>query len=596
VAFKESMIPSSTIDEIRNKADILTIIGEYVALKKRGKNYLGLCPFHSEKTPSFTVSPDKQIFHCFGCGEGGNIFSFIMKLENVSFAESVAMMGERVGIQVKDTGIKTGAPQDKERFFMIMELSQKYYHDTLDSEQGQGAKEYINKRGLSDEAVAAFALGYATSSWSGLFDHLFKKGVSKEDMLKLGLIIERNDKSGYYDRFRSRLMFPIFNIRGKVIGFSGRILTAATPDDAKYINSPDSPIYNKGYSLFGIYQTKDEIRHLKTAVIVEGNADLLSCWQSGVKNVVAPLGTALTSSQAKLISRFATKAVLAFDADNAGINAAAKGVDTLKDEGLSVYVANYEGGKDPDEAIKAKGAESFKKSIDEPTAWMEFMVMHAISKHDLKEIEARAKAAKEAAFIIGQEKDELIRKGYIRLVADKLGFASEEIASEVKRQQAVMASTPNDKKSVMEKPISKLEKAESTLIKIAIDDGETLKMLKENLSWQDFSSDNNKIIAEKLMSANVDDGVISHFLLENINDEEIKKYLSSIVVSELPAGDVKKTAHDCMNTIKAHHLKQKMEEIRGRIIAAEREGRTENVPGLHKEFQEMNEAYRSLSV
>lgn len=596
MALKSNMIPNTTIDEIRSKTDILTVIGEYVALKKRGKNYLGLCPFHSEKTPSFTVSPDKQIFHCFGCGEGGNIFSFIMKMENIGFTESVALMGERVGIHVKDTGTKTGAPLDKEKYFTIMGLAQKYYEDTLNSSVGLPAQEYLKKRGLLNDTVHAFGLGYAPDLWSDLSDHLFKKGVSNDDMQKLGLIIERNDKSGTYDRFRGRLMFPIYNIHGKVIGFSGRILTTATQDDAKYINSPDSPIYNKGLSLFGLFQTKDEIRHTKTAVIVEGNADLLSCWQSGVKNVVAPLGTALTSSQAKLISRFATKAVLAFDADSAGITAAAKGVDTLKDEGLSVYVANYEGGKDPDEAIKANGADFFKKSIDAPTPWMEFKVTHAISKHDLKEIEARAKAAKETAFIIAQEKDELIRKGYIRLVAERLGFASEEIASEVKRQQNVMSSTPNDKRNVMEKPGSKVEKAEGTLIKIAIDNGDTLKMLRENLTWQEFSSDNNRVIAEMLLSAQVEGDTISHFLLENIPDEAIKKYLSSIVVSELPAGDIKKTARDCMNTIKAHHLKQKMEEIRGRIIAAEQEGRPENVPGLHKEFQEMNEAYRSLSV
>ena len=402
------MIPNATIDEIRNKTDILKVVEEYVPMKKRGKNYLGLCPFHSEKTPSFTVSTDKQIFHCFGCGEGGNVFAFLMKAENISFAEAVSMLGDRIGIAVRDSGARPGGSADREKYFTIMEMAQRFFVEQLAAPQSDPARAYIEKRGLNAATVAAFGLGFAPDSWTALQDYLYKKGVSQADMLKLGLVIERNDKSGYYDRFRGRLMFPVYNLRGNVLGFSGRILTSES--EAKYVNSPDSPIYNKGYSLFGIYQTKDEIKKSKRAVLVEGNVDLLSCWQYGIRNVVAPLGTALTENQAKTIRRFAEKVILAFDADNAGAAATLRSVEILKEADLVVNVAAYEGGKDPDESLKAKGAEAFRKSLDSAMPWIEYRILKAVSGHDLKEVEGRAKAAKEAAFIIGQEKDELIRQ------------------------------------------------------------------------------------------------------------------------------------------------------------------------------------------
>ena len=429
------MIPSTTIDEIRNRSDILQIVGEYVPLKKRGKNYLGLCPFHSEKTASFTVSPDKQIFHCFGCNEGGNIFNFLMKIENVSFAESVELLGERLGIKVQNTGTSPAIQSDKEKYFGIMELAQRFYSENLEGTESGLAKEYLNKRGLTDASVKAFDLGYSLNKWDSLLNFLFKKGVAQKDMEKLGLIIERTDKSGFYDRFRGRLMFPIYNLRGRVIGFGGRIIPSGTSTDeeAKYINSPDSPIYNKGYSLYGINVTKDDIKKTRTAVLVEGNVDLITCWQSGIKNAICPLGTALTSNQAKILIRFADSVILAFDRDNAGNSATARSVDILKDEGLNVKVSRYEGGKDPDEALKAKGADIFVRSLNEAIPWMEYMILNSLSKHDLSQIESRAKAIKEVALIIAQEKEDLVQKEYIKLVANKLGFGIDEITSEVKR-------------------------------------------------------------------------------------------------------------------------------------------------------------------
>lgn len=593
------MIPSSTIDDIRNKADILQIVGEYVPLKKRGKNHIGLCPFHSEKTPSFTVSPDKQIFHCFGCNEGGNVFSFLMKIENVSFSEAVELLGERLGIKVQKTAASPALQGDKERYAGIMALGQRFYRETLEGGEGDIAREYLNKRGLSEAAVKAFDLGYSPSKWDSLLNFLFKKGVAQKDMEKLGLIIERTDKSGHYDRFRGRLMFPICDLRGRVIGFGGRIIPtgAASGEEAKYINSPDSPIYNKGYSLYGISVTKDEIKKARTAVLVEGNVDLIACWQAGIRNVVCPLGTALTQNQAKIIRRFADNAILAFDRDSAGAAATARSVEILKDEGLNVKVSRFEGGKDPDEAIKANGADGFIRSLNEAVPWMEYMVLNTLSKHNLGEIEGRAKAAGEAASIIAQEKDELTQGEYIKLAAGKLGFSVDEMASEVKRRgfYAKKGGEMSLKRSV-EKPSSKTEKAEECLIKLSVGSGEIMDMLKRSISWQEFTGKNTRMIAELLQTADIDPKDLAHFMLENLPDEDSKKMFSRIMVSDYPASDIEKVAHDCVNTIKAFHLKSKMEDLRGEIMAAEKEGKLESVSMFHKEFKELNDAYRSLSI
>jgi len=590
------MILSSTIEEIRNKADILQIVSEYVPMKKRGKNYIGLCPFHSEKTPSFTVSPEKQIFHCFGCNEGGNVFAFLMKAENMSFAEAVELLGEKVGIAVKKSGQPATAQSEKDRYFEIMELAQRFYRECLESAEGGSARKYLEKRGIPADIAASFALGYSPDKWDCLLNFLFKKGVAQKDMEKLGLIIERSDKSGFYDRFRGRLMFPIYNIRGKIIAFGGRIISGN--EEAKYINSPDSPIYNKGYSLYGINLTKDEIKKTRTAVLVEGNFDLITCYQFGIKNVTAPMGTALTVNQAKALHRFADKVILAFDSDSAGNLATGRSVDIFRDEGLDVYAANYEGGKDPDEALRAKGAESFTASLKEALPWAQYKIITAIKRHNLKEIEGRAKAAKEAAFIISQEKEELLRKGYIKMVAEKLGYTHEEISSEVKRLGFYMKKGPDSllKRSI-EKPALKIEKAEECLIKLSIGNKEVLETFKSSISWQEFTGSLTRTIAELLQSVDIDTAEnLTHFMMENMPDEESRKLLSKIMVNDYPESTPLEVAGDCIKTIKAHHLKSKMEHLRGEIIAAEKEGKLENVSALHREFRDLNDAYRSLSA
>ncbi|MFC1767077.1 DNA primase [Candidatus Margulisiibacteriota bacterium] len=592
---QDNMILNSSIDEIRSKTDIVKVISEYVSLKKRGKNYLGLCPFHSEKTPSFTVSPEKGICHCFGCGEGGNVFAFLMKIENISFAESVEMLGEKLGIAVKKN-IDTGKTALKDKYMEIMDLALKFYKKKLD-EEGQAALDYLKKRGISKETADRFMLGYAPARWEALYEFLFKKGVSQKDMLTVGLTMERKDGTGYYDRFRNRLLFPIFNMRSKAIGFSGR--TLSSEEGAKYINSPDSPIYNKGYTLYGINLAKDAIKKEEFAIMVEGNVDLLTCHQSGIRNAVAPLGTAFTSHQAKMLNRFTKNVIIVFDKDSAGSAATARSAHILRENDISVFIASLSGGKDPDEAIRKSGTEAFIEDLKNAKPWMEYYIEMILQKHNMKLVEEKTKAVKELAKVLAAEKDPLTQEEYIKLISKKTHMDPATIESEVKRQGFYLSkpsSGSSTSKRTVEKPSSKMLKAEETLIRLAMDDTSLLEKFKELINWKEFILPSHRLVAEMLQTIDMGSSkeALSHSIIENLPGDEEKKLLTRILVQEIPSGNREKMLEDCANTIKAHHLRSKLEGLRVEIGNAEKINDFEKVTELHKQFNEFSRLYREL--
>ena len=319
-------IPPEKIEEIRSSNDIVDVISQHVRLKKRGKNYVGLCPFHQEKTPSFTVSAEKQVYHCFGCGKGGNVFTFVMEIEKVSFTEAVRSLAEKVGITIRVTEADQQQESESEALYNVCRLAGLFFYNNLTkTEEGKVALEYFHGRGFSDETIRTFGLGYSLNSWDGLLSHAKAEGISREDLLKAGLIRTREDGSDY-DYFRSRAMFPIFSTSGRVLGFGARKLREDDPL-GKYINSPETPIYNKSRVLFGLFHSKDAIRSEEHALMVEGYADLISLFQNGIQNVVASSGTALTEEQVQLISRYTKKLTLVYDADSAGSSATLRGMD-----------------------------------------------------------------------------------------------------------------------------------------------------------------------------------------------------------------------------------------------------------------------------
>ena len=574
------MIPKETIEEIRKKADIVKVVSEYVQLRKRGKNYLGLCPFHSEKTPSFTVSEEKQIFHCFGCNEGGNAFSFIMKIENISFVEAAEDLGAKLDINVPKSTNYELSKGDKDKLFQVTLMAGQYFQTCLNGNDGEIARKYLNQRNITDKTRELFYLGVAPIGWDNLFKHLIARGVSPALIEKSGLILAREGGGGYYDRFRNRLIFPIVDQRDRLVAFGGRSLGDEEP---KYLNSSDTQIYHKGETLFGLNLTKDNIKKHKTAIMVEGYFDLITPFKNGVQNIVATLGTALTISQCKLLARYADTIVLAFDADAAGGVAAERSIELLRDQGLKVKVAQLISGKDPDEAIQKSGPAGFSKCIESALPFLEFRIKRILARYNLAEIEARAKALQEIATILGQESDPYIQKEYAKLAASWLKTDADTILATIKRSQHYSYGGRNSLQRMTEKPGSRIEEAEINLIALAAQSKEALETLKQRMSVEDFKlAPVQAIVALIFASDFKDDDSPLHFLLDNLEDEEARRFLSRNIMDK-PLGDTEnkeKILNDCLMVLNNERQKHKVAGLKLAINQAEKSGQSKEVAKL----------------
>ncbi len=394
------IIPQNIIDQVRQSSDIVQVIGEFIRLKKRGRNFLALCPFHVEKTPSFSVSPDKQIYHCFGCGQGGNVFTFLMQHENMSFVEAVKHLADKAGIRVPEKRVDKGYKEELDRLYYAHQLALEYYRQVLKSARykNQIIKYLRESRRLTEKSIEFFQLGLSGEEWDGFLNHALKKGLFPKDLAKAGLVTYSERKDSYYDRFRQRLMIPIFNLSGKPIAFGGRTLKKG--ESAKYINSPETPLYSKSNVLYGLNFSRQVIREKNEVIIVEGYFDLISLYQAGIKNVVASSGTAFTEQQARLLIRFADMAYLFFDSDSAGQAAAMRSVDALYDVGMEVMVMIPPEGEDPDSIAVKHGAEGIEEIKDQALRYLEFRV---------KDIDPRKKGIIEKEKLI-KELAELGRK------------------------------------------------------------------------------------------------------------------------------------------------------------------------------------------
>jgi DNA primase len=438
-------IPEDKISEIKHAADIVDIVSEAVLLKKAGKNFIGLCPFHTEKTPSFTVSPDKQIFYCFGCGSGGNVFSFLMKQEGLSFPETARRLAKRYGI---DLPIKPLSPNQKKKIsereglFDINRRAMNFFHQTLCRKTaGQAARSYLGHRGISQKTIDDFKLGYAPDGWDRLLNYFSSQRVSPSLMEKSGLILPRKNKNGYYDRFRNRIMFPIMDANMLVIGFGGRVLDDSLP---KYLNSPETPVYNKGRSLYGIQQAKEKCRATGTVFIVEGYLDLLALYQHGIENSVATLGTALTSDHVRLLTRYAGRMVLVYDSDEAGIRSAQRCIgtfwkehvdfrrqDVFSEEKADTHILVLPAGHDPDSYVFEHGPEAFLKAASKSPGIITFLMNRAVDKHGLS-TEGKIRIISELQQSLAAINDRVAQALYIKQLAERIGIAETAILERIR--------------------------------------------------------------------------------------------------------------------------------------------------------------------
>ena len=554
------MIPEDIINEIKYRNDIETAISQYVNLKRRGKNLVGLCPFHSEKTPSFTVYPENGSFYCFGCGVGGDVFTFTGLIENLDYMESIKLLAERSGISLPQDGYDDSMQRLKKKIYDINRDTARFFHSFLMSPGGKWALDYLTGRGLTVKTIKHFGLGAAPDSWDALIHHLKEKGYTESDMLAAN-VIGKSSRGGIYDRFRKRVMFPIINIRGNIVAFSGRAMPGEDKQGGKYVNTSDTPVYKKSENLFGINFAKSVCS--ERVILVEGNMDVISLHQAGFENTVAPLGTAFTTEQANLLSRYTKEIVLMLDADAAGQKAVRRASGLLENTGLSVRVVVVPDGKDPDEYIKKNGKERFAALLEGAVSDMEYKLLTAAKDIDLNSEDGRLKYLAAAAEIIAATDDIMTRDIYIGRLSEKYGVSRTALTTRVNELRK-RNSRQKQKKEISDIIRPKFTKddinperrksvkgtaAEETLIAVLLKNPDFYKIALDKLPPEKMLTSLNRRIYETIISVLEHGGSldISAFA-EKLLPAEIG-YLVSLQNSEKAGKNPEIVLKDCIGVI-----------------------------------------------
>jgi DNA primase len=440
------LVPPHVLEQIRSANDIVDVIGSYLPLKRAGANFRALCPFHREKTPSFNVNPHHQIFKCFGCGKGGDVFTFVREYENIEFMDAVRRLAERANIplEFEDNPAARQQKHIKEVLWNIHEqITQRWQSALANEAAGQVARDYLKKRGVSDEAVKLFRIGCAPEAWDDTVNWAKSKGHDLAVMEQAGLIVRKEDSDRHYDRFRGRLIFPICDEQGRVIGFSGRILTG-DEKTAKYVNSPETPIFTKGKVFFGLDKSKRALLDAESAIICEGQLDLISCYMAGVQNVVAPQGTALTPDHARILKRYVEEVVLCFDADNAGQNAAVRSLDPLLAAGLAIRVASVPNGKDPDDFIKTNGGDAFREVIARAEGFFDWYLKRLCATEDVRTDKGRIAVLRAFGEALTKTRNAVLIDTHTQKAALRLGVSPESVRTEFKKVRAPQLRASDD--------------------------------------------------------------------------------------------------------------------------------------------------------
>ena len=554
------MIPEDIINEIKYRNDIETAVSQYVNLKRRGKNLVGLCPFHSEKTPSFTVYPENGSFYCFGCGVGGDVFTFTGLIENLDYMESIKLLAERSGISLPQDGYDDSMQRLKKKIYDINRDTARFFHSFLMSPGGKWALDYLTGRGLTVKTIKHFGLGAAPDSWDALIHHLKEKGYTESDMLAAN-VIGKSNRGGIYDRFRKRVMFPIINIRGNIVAFSGRAMPGEDKQGGKYVNTADTPVYKKSENLFGINFAKSVCS--ERVILVEGNMDVISLHQAGFENTVAPLGTAFTTEQANLLSRYTKEIVLMLDADAAGQKAVRRASGLLENTGLSVRVVVIPDGKDPDEYIKKNGKERFAALLEGAVSDMEYKLLTAAKDIDLNSEDGRLKYLAAAAEIIAATDDIMTRDIYIGRLSEKYGVSRTALTTRVNELRK-RNSRQKQKKEISDIIRPKFTKddinperrksvkgtaAEETLIAVLLKNPDFYKIAADKLPPEKMLTSLNRRIYETIISVLEHGGSldISAFA-EKLLPAEIG-YLVSLQNSEKAGKNPEIVLKDCIGVI-----------------------------------------------
>ncbi|MBK8169626.1 MAG: DNA primase [Sandaracinaceae bacterium] len=611
------MIPDDKIAEVREHTDVVALIGEVVRLKRAGTSFKGLCPFHNEKTPSFTVTPARQFFHCFGCGASGDAIAFVMKLEGRTFVEAIRTLAERAGIELPKEDTQEAAQERqararRERLVAIMEAATAYYEKELEQHAlADMAREEYRKRSITEESAKAFRFGYAPAGWDGLAKYLANAGWGPSECEELGLIVPRKKGDGYYDRFRHRLMFPIIDVHGHVIAFSGRLLPTPPgqpePKDgeagAKYVNSPESPLYKKGETLFGLYQGRVSLRRQGLAMICEGNFDLVALHQAGFDNSVAPMGTALTGTQAKLLRRFADKVVLMFDGDNAGKKATRAAFPILREAGIQTKVVTLPPGEDPDGFLRTKGPEALKGLIGTAPGIVEHLIDEAA---DLSAGDPGAKAAAIESLgpIIGALDNRVEATLYVEKVAQRFGISDvagvrQLLTRGYRRNRTSQGRFPDTHPQKPEMPVQRppakivVPPLESELLGAILDRTELIDTEEAKKVEELLTSPELRAIFSAARRAIVRGAVDATALLALIEGNPLVGWLKErLAFEKYDVETARAVLRDGLPRLWASHLSNELAEVKKQVLMATRQGQEDEANGLR---ERINQLHRELA-
>jgi DNA primase len=539
-------IPENKIEEIRNAADIVDIVSGHIHLRKRGKNFIGLCPFHQEKTPSFTVSDDKQIYHCFGCGAGGNVFKFLMEFRNISFVEAVEEVAEHLGIKIDYESNSYDQQQNElESLYELNVFAARFFSDNLlKNSSSEDAREYLKNRNIKPQMQKIFGIGYAPYGWGNFLSHAKENNIDLNDAKLLGLI-DSNDKGEYYDKFRGRIIFPIFSPNGRVIAFGGRIMENQE-NTAKYLNSPESQIYSKRRSLYGLYHSKDEIRRLDRAILVEGYMDLVSLFQADVKNVVASSGTSLTEEQVQLLSRFTKNIIVLFDSDPAGQKASMRSIEILLKQDFEIKVISLPEGEDPDSYINKYGKSRFDELVSSAKNFLEYQTAQFEERGMFEDPNEMTKAVRELVKSLSLVNDELKRNFLMKSIAKKFNLREKLIETELnsalsqKKEKQVISNTNAEQKSeaknlTYELKISshqgKENPYEKELVKLLYSGSkEIVEHIIDSISLDDFSNNKLHQLAEMVKEGYYEQRFTPSYLIEKIESEDDRNFILGLTL------------------------------------------------------------------
>nr|WP_297934207.1 DNA primase [uncultured Lachnoclostridium sp.] len=556
--------PDETIEEVRERSDIVDVISNYVKLKRSGSNYVGLCPFHNEKTPSFSVSRNKQMYYCFGCGAGGNVFTFIMEYENFSFVESVKYLAERAGVDLPAEEYSSVVKREadlKTKLYDVYKTAANYYYYQMRTEQGKKAYEYLKNRELSDETIKHFGLGYSNVYSDDLYRYLKSKGYDDEILHKSGLFTY-DEKRGTHDKFWNRVMFPILDVHNKVIAFGGRVMGDGMP---KYLNSPETPIFDKSRNLFGLNIARQS--RTRKLLLCEGYMDVIALHQAGFNNAVASLGTAFTSQQASLIKRYAEEVYLTYDSDQAGTKAALRAIPILKEAGLTAKVINMRPYKDPDEFIKALGKEEYQKRIEQAMNSFLFEIDVLEREFDFEDPEQKTKFFQETAKKLCTFEDEIERNNYIEAIARKYHITYEDLRTMVNRYGASLSNInryntvvkADRESSKPNKEVDGIKQSQKILLTWLIEEPEIYEKIKDIITADDFKEEMYHKAAELVFEQFRENGkVLPAVILNQFSSKEEQKEIAALfntgLVGEINHAEKEKAFNDTIHKVKKFSL------------------------------------------